>query len=132
MPAVTPDGGTEIAIRYANRASAAGPMTAMNALTGRNFRFINCGQIGDTITRLLERFDFDIAPFAAGNRILLTIGINDIFGKGLSLVQMQAAMRALWEKCKAIDAKLDILTPFLQMDTRKNWSAAKRDVFIGF
>ena len=132
VPAVTPDGGTEIAIRYANRASAAGPMTAINAMTGRNLRFINCGQIGDTIARLLERFDFDIAPFAAGNRILLTIGINDIFGKGLSLVQMQAGMRALWEKCKAIDAKLDILTPFPQTDTRKNWSAAKRDVFIGF
>ena len=132
VPSVSPDGGTEIAIRYANRASAAGPMTAINALTGRNLRFINCGQIGDTITRLIERFDVDIAPFAAGNRILLTIGINDAFGKGLSLSQMQASMLILWDKCRAIDAKLDILTPFPQLDTRKNWSIARRDVFIGF
>ena len=132
VPAVTPDGGTEIAIRYANRASAAGPMTAIHALTGRNLRFMNCGQCGDTIARLLERFDVDIAPFAAGNRILLTIGINDVFVRGLSLAQMQTSMLTLWEKCKAIDAKLDVLTPFPQLDTRKNWTPTKRDVFIGF
>lgn len=132
IPQLQTDNVAGINIRYPLRMNAAGAMTVIDALTGKNLRFINAGQNGDTVAIMNARFSRDVAPFARGGRVLFTGGINDAFVAGRTLQQLKSEMIILLKNCIEAGAQLDIVTPFPQWNTRVLWTAAKRDVFISF
>lgn len=129
MPVTTPDTGTSILLCYPLKASAAGPIGLTHNLTGRKLRHVNAGRNGDTIPQMLARFWTDVASWNP-DRVVFCGGINDAYAAGYSLSQMKASVATLLQYCQQIGAKLDIVTPFPQINTRGNWSSAKNLVFL--
>lgn len=132
------DGVTQTAIiRYPHRGSSAGPLAWTNAFLGRKLNIVNAAQVGDTTTKMLARFDKDIAPLKP-DRIAFTAGVNDawVATSAPTLITVLATMKsntlAILAKCKSIGAKLDIITGFPQPANRNNWSTFGRDCFIQY
>ena len=129
MPVTTPDTGASILLCYPLKASAAGPIGLTHNMTGRKLRHINAGRNGDTIPQMLARFWTDVASWNP-DRVVFCGGINDAYAAGYSLSQMKANIAILLQYCQQIGAKLDIVTPFPQINTRGSWSSAKNLVFL--
>lgn len=129
MPVTTPDTGASILLCYPLKASAAGPIGLTHNMTGRKLRHINAGRNGDTIPQMLARFWTDVASWNP-DRVVFCGGINDAYAAGYSLSQMKANIATLLQYCQQIGAKLDIVTPFPQINTRGSWSSAKNLVFL--
>lgn len=132
------DGATPTAIiRYPYRGSSAGPLAWTNALLGRKLNIINAAQVGDTTTKLLARFDKDIAPLKP-DRVSFTAGVNDSWAatSAPTLITVLATMKsntlAILAKCKSIGAAFDIITGFPQPANRNNWSTFGRDCFVQY
>lgn len=132
------DGATPTAIiRYPYRGSSAGPLAWTNAFLGCKLNIINAAQVGDTTTKLLARFDQDIAPLMP-DRVAFTAGVNDAWAatSAPTLITVLATMKsntlAILAKCKAIGAKFDIITGFPQPANRNNWSTFGRDCFVQY
>lgn len=129
MPVTTPDTGTSILLCYPLKASAAGAIGLTHNMTGRKLRHINAGRNGDTVPQMLARFWTDVASWNP-DRVVFCAGINDAYAAGYSLSQMKANITTLLQYCQQIGAKLDIVTPFPQVNTRGSWSSAKNLVFL--
>lgn len=129
MPVTTPDTGTSILLCYPLKASAAGPIGLTHNLTGRKLRHVNAGRNGDTIPQMLARFWTDVASWSP-DRVVFCGGINDAYAAGYSLAKMKTNIATLLQYCQQIGAKLDIVTPFPQINTRGNWSSTKNLVFL--
>lgn len=124
LPPVAADGGAETCIRYVNRASAAGPLSWLMGFSGRKLRCINACQIGDTLPKILDRFDVDVGGVAVGGYVVLMAGINDV-ATGRTSAQYKSDFSQLLGRVRAIGARLIAVTPFPQIDNRANWSAQK-------
>ena len=135
-PTLSPDLPLSAVLRYTNRGGAAGPQPWADAFLGRRIHFENVSQIGDTGSKLLARFDVDVAPLRP-DRVAVTFGANDcwlVYGGAVTvagvLAGMQASAKALLAKCKAIGAAMDIFTPFPQNSGRAGWSTSGRDCYV--
>ncbi len=131
VPRNASDGVTAANILYPCRASGAGPMSWLMALTGRRFACHNLSQQGDTFARMTARFSYDAAQLAAGGWIVSTGGINNAVS-GQSLGDLIAEFLAFRTIVAKVGAKLLMLTPFPQLSNRANWSSAKELVLLQF
>jgi hypothetical protein len=129
MPATSPDTGTSILICYPLKGSAAGPIGLVHNMTGRKFKHVNAGRNSDDLPKMLARFWTDVAVWNP-DRVVYCGGINDAYATGYTLAQMKANIGTLLQYCQQIGAKLDIITPFPQINTRGNWSSGKNLVFL--
>lgn len=129
MPAASPDTGTSILISFPLKNSAAGPIGLTNNLTGRKLRHINAGRNGDTLPQMLARFWTDVAIWNP-DRVVYCGGINDAYAAAFTLDQMKANIAILLQYCQQIGAKLDIISPFPQINTRGGWTSGKNTVFL--
>lgn len=129
MPTVSPDTGTSIVICYPLKGCAAGPIGITNNLTNKKLKHVNAGRNGDTLPQMLARFWSDVAVWNP-DRVIYSGGINDVYGTGYSLDQIKGYLATLLQYCQQIGAKLDIITPFPQINTRSNWNTTKNTIFL--
>ncbi|MDR0374028.1 MAG: SGNH/GDSL hydrolase family protein [Nitrososphaerota archaeon] len=99
----------------------------------RKFKFFNCGVGGDKVADLRERWQkncLDLEP----DLVSILIGINDIVGRYFwsrptASADFEADYRSLLEHTRDIlDAKVILLTPFIDFKTNK--SLAYKKIFL--
>lgn len=129
VPSVSPDTGTSIIISFPLKYSAAGPIGLTHNLTAKKLKHVNAGRNGDTLPQMLARFQTDVA-FWNPDRVVYCGGINDVYAAGYTLAQMKTNLVTLLQYCQQIGAKLDIITPFPQINTRGSWTAGKNTIFM--
>ena len=80
---------------------------------------------------MLDRFDRDVGS-ANLSRLVICCGVNDIFGSGLTLAQMQAATLLVLAKATALAIPVDLIPPPPQTSSRAGWTTGKRDVYKAY
>jgi lysophospholipase L1-like esterase len=92
---------------------------------GKRATFVNCGICGNTAKSGLDRFDWDVAP-EKPDRIFIMFGMNDVGHGGYwnpatadarafaarrqRVADFKTNMKALIEKCRAIGARVTLIT----------------------